>query len=185
MSAFDDHTKNLPVAPLKTVVLRDHHWASTFGDKPANPIQVGLRLLSIDDKDVVRQVASKAAADAISQDLDPQIAAHKAMLITTVARAICSPKDVKRGHDFFQCADDMLQIALTEESLKWLFDELESLTVSFSPVFSEATPDEIAELCADLADGALDRLAETDPTRAARVRRYLDFVITELETDAS
>lgn len=181
MSAFEKLVESVPSVPRKIVVIRDEHWASTFGDKPANPIQVGLRLLSIEEKECVRQIAAKAQADAISNDLDPQIAGQTALIVTMVARAICNPRDAKRGHDFFSCPDDLLPIALTEATLKWLFDEIERLTVDSSPVFSEATNDEITQLCADLADGALDRLTETDPVRASRVRRYLDFVITELE----
>jgi len=181
MSAFSQLTEHVSVPPRKTVVIRAEHWASTFGDAPANPIKVGLRLLSIEDQETIRQVANKAALDAINADLDAQIAAHNAVLVTTVARAICSAKDARRGHDFFSSPDDLLPIALTESSLKWLFDEVEKLTVECSPIFSEADDNDVADVCAALSDGALNRLTESDPVKAARVRRYLDFVLTELD----
>jgi hypothetical protein len=182
MSAFDKLTSDLQIQPAKVVVLRENHWATTFASKPANPIQVGLRQLSVADRELVRQFVSKATIEAVESGADANVAAYTTSLVSTVAAAICHPRDAKREHDLFGCPNDILPIAFTEQTLKWLFDEIEALTVSFSPVFSEATDDEIVSLCANLETGIMARLTETDPCRAARVRRYLDFVITELES---
>ena len=179
MSAFDSAVENTVSVPRCVVTLKDEHWASTFVDRPVCDVKVGLRLLSIEDQDIIRQVAIKATQDAALNDGDPQLAGHQALLITTVARAICSPKDATRGHDFFSCPDDLIPIALTEKTVKWLFDEIERLTVTISPIFSEANDDEIVELCAGLSE-RLSSLTERDPVRASRVRRYLMFVMNEL-----
>ncbi len=181
MSAYDKLCASVPVPPRRVIVLRAEHWASTFSDAPANPIQVGLRLLSIEDQEIVRQVANKAALDAAMGDLDPQIAAHNAFLVTSVARAVCSPRDARRGHDFFSAPDDVLPIALTEPALKWMFDELEKLAVECSPIFSAADDDDVSDLCEALTGGALARLEAKDAAKAARARRYIDFVLTELD----
>jgi hypothetical protein len=181
-NAFDKALEAVTCAPRVVVTLREEHWASTFNDKPVCALAVGLRLLSIEDKEIIYQAANKAAIDAVGNDSDPSIAGHYAMLITTVSRAICHPKDATRGHEFFGCPDDMIPIALTEKTVKWLFDEIERLTVTISPVFSEATDDEIAEICDVLKSDALTKLESADPVRAKRVRRYLDFIATtELE----
>ena len=182
-SAFDKAAESVPTPPRKVVIINDTHWASKFEDRPVNPIQVGLRLLSIEDQEVIRQLAMKAATDAISNELDSQIAAQNMLLVTTVARSICSPRDTRKPHDFFSCPDDLIPIAFTEQTVKWLFDEIEKLTVEMSPIFSESTDEEIVDTCDMLLNGALDELADRDPVKASRVRRYLDFVRTELGGD--
>jgi hypothetical protein len=181
MSAFSKASESVPIAPRKVIVLRQEHWASTFSDRPENPIQVGLRLLSIDDQDAIRHIANQASIEAITAGGDPKAAAQSAMLIATIARAICHQRDARRAHERFECADDLLPIALTKEALTWIFDELEKLVIESSPIFGESTDDEIVVLCDMLQNGAMARLTEADPTRAARVRRYLDFVLTEIE----
>lgn len=178
-SAFETAVENTVSAPRCVITLKDEHWASTFSDRPVCDIKVGLRLLSIEDQDTIRRVAIKATQDAALNDSDPQVAGHQALLVTTVARAICNPKDATRCHDFFSCPDDLIPLALTEKTVKWLFDEIERLTVTISPIFSEANDEEIVELCSGLLE-QLSSLTERDPVRAARVRRYLMFVMNEL-----
>lgn len=181
MSAFSKLTDSTPILPRKVVTLRQEHWATSFADRPECPVQVGLRLLSMSDQDSIRQIAHQASLAAISEGVDPQAAAQSAMLISTVARSICHQRDARRAHELFECADDKLQIALTKEALTWLFDELEKMIVESSPIFGESTNDEIVVLCDMLQNGAMARLTEADPVKAARVRRYLDFVLTEIE----
>ena len=181
MSAFSKLTDSTSILPRKVITLRTEHWASSFSERPENPVPVGLRLLSMNDQDAIRQISHQSSLAAISEGADPQAAYQSAMLISTIARSICHPRDARRAHDLFGCADDKLQIALTKEALTWLFDELEKMIVESSPIFGEATDDEIVVLCDMLQTGAMARLTESDPVKAARVRRYLDFVLTEVE----
>jgi hypothetical protein len=179
-SAFERVTESLPYPPRKVITIRDEDWASTFQDKPVVPIKVGIRLLSLEDQETIRTVARQAAAEVTTGTSDAESSVHTAMLVAAVSCAICSPNDSRRGHEFFDCPNDKLPIALREETLKRLFDEVERLAIETSPIFSEATDDDVDEVAELLLSGALESLDESDPAKAKRVRRYIEFVREEL-----
>jgi hypothetical protein len=162
------------------VTIRDEDWASTFQDKPVVPIKIGIRLLSLEDQETIRAIARQAAVDSVSGTSDAESAIQTAMLIATVSCAICSPSDSRHCHEFFDCPNDKLPIALREETIKRLFDEVERLAIETSPIFCEANDDEVDEVAELLVGGELTRLEAIDPLRASRVRRYIDFVYEEL-----
>lgn len=144
------------------------------------PIKVGIRLLSLDDQETIRAVARQAAVEAVAGTSDAESAVQSAMLIATVSCAICSPSDSRRHHEFFDCPNDKLPIALREETIKRLFDEVELLAIETSPIFCEADDDGADEVAELILSGALELLDEDDPVRAKRVRRYIEFVREEL-----
>ena len=182
-SAFAKATESLECPPRKVITLRDEDWASTFQDRPVVPIKLGIRLLSLADQSTIRDIAYQALRESVEGTSDSQDAMQSAMLLATVSLAICNPKDARRCHEFFDCPNDKIPLALREETVKRIFDEVERLAVETSPIFSESTDDEIVDLCELLETDALTRLEETDPARAGRIRRYLDFVSEELNRE--
>lgn len=183
-SAFDRATESLAYPPRKVVTIRDEDWASTFQDKPVVPIKLGIRLLSLSDQETIRAIAHQAASEALTGTSDYESVIQSAMLIATVSCAICSPTDTRRPHEFFDCPNDKLPIALREETLKRLFDEVEKLAIETSPIFTEASDADVEEVTDLLLSGALTTIEDVDPVRASRVRRYIEFVREELSSES-
>lgn len=181
-SAFERVTESIATPPRVVFTIRDEDWASTYQDRPVVPIKLGLRLLSLAEKETVRAAAMQAASEAIAGTSDGIAASESAMLITCVSLAICDPRDSRKHHEFFDCPNDKIPIALREETVKRIFDEVEKLAIETSPIFCEANDDDVDEAIELLLSDALANLDESDPARAKRVRRYVDFIREELLT---
>jgi hypothetical protein len=154
-------------------VLRPTDWATGYKEKPLCNVTLGIRLPS--DGDITYILAIAADWN------NTQPGNEKRNLITaTVASSICNPLDASLAHEAFPMPDETIRLALRAETIQAMFDELERLMVTTEPTRSSATDEEIADLMSALADGELSDLDDIDPSRAARVRRYLKFVLDDL-----
>lgn len=162
--------------PLRTVKIEPGDFSDTWKSKPKSAIVAGLRLLSSEDEETAKEQSIQAATEA------PEALASEAynsrLKSYAVALALCDPNDVTRAHPAFPMAEDSVPEALTSRCLTRLFDELERLQVEASPIFGEATDDKIRMLIAALATD--EPLAGFPPVAERRIRRYLNFVLSEL-----
>jgi hypothetical protein len=165
----------------KTFDLLPEHFGAAYEGKPVSKITVGLRVPSESEVRGIESAATKEAAQA-DGDFDQKLEAYNRALFTFyVARGLCNPHDVTAPHPLFELPEDMIPLALTPRSIRRLFDEIELLHVEQSPIFLEATPEEVSELA--------DRLAEPEAFDAVprpqrlRALRYLRFVLDTLRAE--
>ncbi len=145
------------------------------GDKPAGDEQIGLRRLSEAD---VQQARAQAAhrALALHDDHDGQIEAfNDALMAWAVARGTCSPDDVTAP--FFEMAEDTVQVRLTSEGIRYLYDEIDRLSIEGSPLQPVATPEQLTELAQWFTTG--ERWGAVPAAVARRVMRLLAHVHEE------
>ncbi len=167
--------------PARTFDLLPEHFAGSYEGKPVTKITVGLRVPSESESRSIEAEATKSAAGTDGDTEAKLEAYHRALFTFYVARGLCSSHDVTAPHPLFELPEDMLPLALTPRAIKRLFDELERLHVEQSPLFPEATDDDLAEL--------IDRLGEPDPFSAVgapqrfRALRYLRLALDTIRAE--
>lgn len=164
--------------PAKTFDLLPDHFAAGYEGRPVAKIKLGLRVPSEIESRTIEAESARVAADH-DGDMAAKIEAYNLSVFTLfVARGICSPHDVTAPHPLFELPEDMLPLALTPAAIRHLFDQIELLQVQQSPVFAEATPEEVLELSDLLAEpAAFDALPRAE---RLRVLRYLRFALDSL-----
>lgn len=164
----------------KTVQLRPEQFASTWTNRPAEPVTIGLRITSERDREGASIEAQRSMSDRKLDDAEQARVLVDTYARIIVARGICDPNNVLAPHPLVPLPDDQIARAFPPNTIRSLFDELDVLNVSQSPGYSEASDEEIDRLCTllTLED---DPIATLPPRSAARVRRLLWAVLTELE----
>jgi hypothetical protein len=193
MSSFEQLVGGNKRRPApRTFKLLPEYFAETWGNRPVAAFDVGLRVPGEHDYRCALAEAEKAAAEAReAAEKDPllapraeqlAIAAYNSRLILfCVARGICSQHDVAQPHPYFELAEDEIPLALKGEAIKRIFDEIERLAVDQSPVFAEATPEDLRTLSEWLATD--DPFAGVDRVQRGRCLRYLRLVLDTLNDD--
>jgi hypothetical protein len=167
-------------AAPKVVALEPHHFVSAWHLRPAERVLFGLRVPCEQEFEGALIEARRVVSAITVADEDRDEAFERAYLRVVVARAVCDPNNVNAPHPTVPLPDDQVAVAFPPATIRWLFDELDRLHIEQSPSYSAATDEEVARLCAVLAlDGAIDEL---EPLPAARVRRYVSFILAELES---
>lgn len=179
MSVFDDAIDELDsgtVAPPRVFALPLSAWKSTYSGRPECDIQMGIRLPGQDDVDTVETEALKALQFATKDGDESAIRAYnESKLLNLVAVCICDPNDVSKPHDLFETPNATLEVALTPQGLRRIFDEIERLQIETSPIFREASDDELRSFSTMLTEGALQKTDDT--LNQKRIRRYVAYCI--------
>jgi hypothetical protein len=171
--------RTLTIPAAKKLELEPKHFVSTWNLRPLQKTVIGLRVPTEKDFEGAAIDARRSVAARTLDDSGQEEAFDRAYARILVARGICDPENVSAPHPTVPLPDDQIARAFTPATIRWLFDELDKLHVEQSPGYSEATEEEVARLSVILSmDAPFDGL---DPTREARVRRYVNFVLTELE----
>ena len=171
--------------PPRTVTLPASAWATTYPDRPAGDIEVGLRLYSEADAVQVRAAAAQRAWRDHPQESDEEervLAGNGAVMALLVARAACKPDDARVpffGHATMGGADDIVPLALTPKGVEFLFDHLNTLLLEESPSMPEADDEDLGWLAEALGGGedAGDVWAGLDAIEERRARRLLGAAI--------
>lgn len=163
--------------PQRVVTLPVSAFTATYELRPECECSVGIRLPSQEDAETIETEAIKAFQANIGNPAAADLAYNQSRLTNLVALCICSPEDVTRPHDLFPAPNATLPVALTPDALKRLFDEIERLQIDTSPIFTEATDDDVDAVVELLSGDALRKLSTTDQVNHSRVRRYLSFVL--------
>lgn len=193
MSTFEQFVGAATKRPApRTFKLRPEHFAESWGRRPAAAFDIGLRVPGEQDYRNANAEAEKAQDEAVehaarnnlSQDRQREagIKAFNTRLIDfCVARGVCNQHNVVAPHPYFELADDEIPLALTSKAIGRIFDEIERLAVDQSPIFLEATSDELLRLATWLSTD--DPFSEMDPTKRGRCLRYLKLVLDTLNED--
>lgn len=173
---YAQQTQGVTTPPAGHFLLKDEHWATGHKGKPLCSVRLGIRLLSDADNRYVTSLAKEKTDRTGDSD---QL--KRWMVVCAVAVAICSEDDASLAHDLFPCPDEQIPTALKPETINAIFDELERLTIATSPIYPEATDDELTELVEVMADGGLEILEDVSPVRASRARRLFRYLLDELK----
>jgi hypothetical protein len=166
-------------APVTFRLMPEHFADAWGGQRPVAGIELGLRVPSERDIHAANLEAEKAALQAAEGTEEMARAATRLYLV--VSRAICSPHDVGSAHPYFELPEDEVPLALKSSTIKRLYDDVERLIVDGSPVYREASPDDLAELATRLMDE--DAFNGVSDIAAAKARRYLLFALDLLNND--
>jgi hypothetical protein len=169
----------------KTFQIKPEHFAATWGNRPIDGILLGLRVPSESDVQGARTEAEKRARE-IDSDSDQKIGDeervnifNESLMCSAVASAICDPADVTAPHPFFDMPDDMVPVALTPRTIKYIFDSVEILHIEQSPIFSEIDETDEAKLVDVLCRD--EPYASATGNDAAKARRLLKCALDLLE----
>ena len=170
---------NATPAP-RTVVLENAELAHTWEGRPAGSICLGIRSVSVIEKDSIIKEALLKAVN--FDDPDPQIDRQEVFdteqVRLFVARSVCDPNDVTRCHPLFPAPDLQIPRCLTPRAINRVFDACERLAVETSPISPEIS-DEDLELLAMSLNG--DTLRAMPGHKEARARRWLWFLLEEIK----
>lgn len=162
--------------PPKLIALRPEMFVDEWPEKPTEPLQAGLRLLSEREIELGRASAAQKAVE-LHEDADGRVEAYNdALMSYAVACALCEPQNSRAA--YFESPHENVVLALTPEAIQALWEELETLHLELSPVIDEIEDDGIGALAEALADGAVQKLPDT---RQGRMRRLLTYVLEELQ----
>lgn len=151
-------------------------FSDTWGEKPAEPIKIGLRTVAERDIQDARREAARIAWKSHPEQDDIEAredAYNSALVLRALASSACQPEDASLP--FWDAQESMLEVALTSEGLLHLWHELELLHAAETPLAREATDDEVARLAASLLDGSV--MSGLNRADAARLRRHLGCIL--------
>lgn len=172
--------RTLTTPAPKTLALEPHHFVSTWNLKPLQKTLIGLRVPPEKDFEGAAIEARRAVAAKTLEEDGREEAFDRAYARILVARGICDPDNVNVPHPTVPLPDDQIARAFSPATIRWLFDEIDKLHVEQSPGYAEATDEEVARLSSVLSLD--DCFADLNPQQEARVRRYIGFVLSELES---
>jgi hypothetical protein len=172
------------IKPEATVVLEPSDFGDEWQGRPKGPVALGLRRLSAAQDQGAQEMARRdlleRPEDAAPLTEDERVDLYNEFVIVRfVARALCDPNDARKPCDLFAAPDVEIPKALRSETIKRLWHTLEREVVGTSPVYREATDDEMVELSQACAAGAEWALG-LPPSREARVRRFAAFLLDEM-----
>lgn len=178
MPAFSEIVARQPRKPPRVVELKPNAFADTYEDKPTEPVRIGLRLCAELDGMQARSVAAQTATrnhPELGPADDVWVEAYnQALMHYVVAAGTCHPDNV--AEPYWDMAYDVVPRALSELGTIRLFDELELLKVTESPLSPEATNEDLDEIIELLRSGAMwNGQADGDARWLRRVlRRVLE-----------
>lgn len=181
LAGFRAEKKAEALAPPRTLQLDPKDFAYDWEKAPRKPIVVGLRLLSSDEEWTADRMAAKRTAEEYGDSDDGEQAArfyNRELMAWAVARSVCDPNDCSKEHPSLRMAEDTVQMALTGPAIARIYDEVERLYIETSPIFPEASDEELLLLASVLTDTEV--VGSLGPIRARRARRFLRFVLAEL-----
>jgi hypothetical protein len=178
-SAFAKKLAEQPPKPAAVLVLKPEHYASDWPDRPKCDVAAGLRTLSERE---LQQIAGEAGKDARLHHPDAEsttdgpfaLAFEDAVVRLAAGRCLTNPNDAT--DPFFAAADEMVGMAFTPKTIRYIWDQLEKFTIANSPVMEAATDDDITQLI-----GVLDLVEKLAPAAQLRMRKLLGFCLEELQ----
>lgn len=172
MTRFAEILKAGPRKPGRIVTLPTSAFAESAGDRPAAPVQIGLRLPS--EQDFRRaQAEGSEREDELGPSADPDDrvrAFNSGVIVTLVAACSCLAMDATQP--FFESYLEA-EHRLTPDGLRLLWQALELLQVAENPSIPELTDEGMSHLWAIWERG--EALAAMPDVEAKKIRRMLEW----------
>jgi hypothetical protein len=167
----------VPKPPPGTLELPPDVWATTYEQRPTEPVTIGIRMLAQYD----RQEALKQAVKYTEENGGDEDTFLDAAVRMVVANAVCDPNDAEQPFALMSYPHEHVFLLLTESGARYIFDAYQKVEVETSPRYLEATPDEVGELCDMLAAGGLDELDQADRATVLRHLRFAFEILADIE----
>lgn len=173
---FSALKERLSRRPGRTLLLEPWVFADEWEQKPDDAVCVGLRLMSETDKSKAR-----AEAENVARELHPKggpnftDAMNDALVRQCAALGICDANDVTKPSQILPLAEEQVRYALTSRGARFIFEAHLRYEVEVSPLYPEASTEDIAELIRSLQDPVLLDLLP-DLNRSV-TKRYLRFAL--------
>jgi hypothetical protein len=166
--------------PPRTLKLEASAWAGAREDAPQTAVEIGIRRVAEEDvqaaKGEAARLASELIAGAASED-DRVSTYNDALIRVLVARCACRPDDVLEP--YFALGELEIRERMTSEGVRAIWDALNALHISDSPLLPELDSEGFAHLIAMWDRGlAFDHLP---PDEAAQLLRLLEHVRQAME----
>ncbi len=175
--------------PPDVVVVSPFAFASTWAERPAEDVTIGLRLIPDPDLEDAR-IEAYRRADRLFPNHEKTAAASQLFVATfqdtlvrwVIARGTCDPNNVHKPWEGWEVAteDIVVEQALTDHGAQLIFDAWERMRIACNIGLPPATDDDLA-LLPGMLTRLLPALTASSATQALRVRRLLRFVLEELE----
>lgn len=157
------------IPPIATVTIRVEDMVPAKG-RPLEPIVAGIRIPSLEQRLTIKKVAPIFAKDY-------GVELNEALVRLYCAYGLCDANDVSKPWRWFDRPQDQAFTDLTERGASRIHDAIQKLEVETSPVFAEATDEDVAELYSRIANGDLANLNEFDFSAVLRhLRHALDII---------
>lgn len=177
MTRFADMLRSGPRRPGRVVTLPLTAWSETTKDRPAAPIDVGLRLPSeLDIRRANQEGAEREEALGPSADPDDRTREFNSGVMVSMIAA-CTSLAVDASLPFFESYLEA-EMRLSPDGVRLLWQELELLQISSSPALPELTDEGMSHLWAMWERG--EALAIMPPEEAKKVRRALEWARQQL-----
>lgn len=179
-SAFAKKIAEAPPKPPLIIVLKPEHFAQDYPERPTSDIAAGVRILSEHELQEIAGEAGKEARlfhpDAETSGDGPfSLAYDDAIVRLAVGRCLTNPNDSR--DPYFAAADEMVGLAFPPKTIRFVWDSLEKVTLSNSPVALPATNEEIADVIELITEGYVEKLS---PSSELRMRKLMSFMREEL-----
>lgn len=163
--------------PARTLVLEPWVFADDWGQKPREPICVGLRLMSEADKTRARREAEDFADELHKKRSNDWLDARNDYLVRqVVAVCLCDPNDVSKPSQILPYAEEQVRFALTSRGAAFIFHAYDQYELETSPLEREATDGDLA---------ALGEILLNEPAVFTKAqRRLLAHVLDDVSEDA-
>jgi hypothetical protein len=160
--------------PPRVVTLPLACWADEHPDRPAAPIEMGLRVASDEDFQRAQDEAAKAVVTfASAGDGDDKVRAYNDALITEIVAA-CTCQATNVQMPFFEMAALDVRRRLTPAGIKRLWEELQILEATAQPALSTVTEEGLGHLYAMLDRGvAWEYLPREEELRLKRLLEHV------------
>lgn len=180
MSTFSAFEPETPRPAPDVLTLPPSAFVPSWERAPREAVRVGLTLLADSDLERAKSAAARGAWQLfpLERDAAERMETMNDLLMRwMVARGTCDPDDATKPFRLWaEAPEDIVKDALSVEGVRALYDGIERLAISTSPVQREATDEDIDELWMMAATA----LASMPKAKAARVRRLLAFCLDEI-----
>lgn len=179
MSSFKQVLESRNRVPSRHLVLTRNMFADTWEDKPTEDTAIGLRKIADADIQTARAEAAKFAI-AMHDDREGQIDAFNDMLMRwMIIAGTCDANDFTRQAPFFESSEENVRNALTSQSIRYIWDQIDAFLVETSPLVPIASDEEILDVAERLLMGPLP--AGMPKADQIRIRKLLGVVMREIQ----
>lgn len=164
----------------RIVTMEPAMFAETWGSRPVDAVQIGLRLVSEGDVERARATAVQRAIQDIAEPGPERNDAYNDVVIREVlARAVCQPEDARAP--FFDLPSEAMQSAFTVDAVKLLWHEYDLLRIESCTYLREADDDDLVDLSSLLLDESA--WSQLSVAQAKRLRRIAYHLLVQLDPD--
>jgi hypothetical protein len=179
-----------PRRPAGLLVIPVTAFADDWFHRPTAPVAVGIRLLSEQDGQIATANAARSTVEFFgggdpavprpSREVENEIYVSRIMGFA-IARAVCDPNDVMKGHEALPALEDHVFSYLTPDGIRFVFEAMQQTTAKASPLSPAASDAELRVLFAHLSGGTIAKL---DVAEQLAVRRLLGCALEALRVAA-